>query len=251
MPQSCVSKTAITTPYDNSSLGKKEQIALMFNRIAKTYDFLNHFLSFGIDIVWRKKAIQLIQKEQYNNPYILDIATGTADLAMEALALNPAKITGIDISEKMLEIASRKIKQKELDNRINLLLASAENLPFSNNTFDIITVGFGIRNTENLEKSLSEMYRVLKENGLAVILEFSHPPMYVVRIFYNIYFNFILPFIGKIISRDYKAYSYLTQSVKAFPEGESFINIYKKSGFKNIRHIPLTFGIASLYIGKK
>jgi demethylmenaquinone methyltransferase / 2-methoxy-6-polyprenyl-1,4-benzoquinol methylase len=237
------------TPYKNQSAGKKEQVATMFNNIAHRYDFLNHALSLGIDILWRKKAIRLLKKD--NPKRILDIATGTGDFAIEALSLNPEKVVGLDISEGMLEVGRKKLKNKNLQGKIELITGDSEAIPFENNSFDAITVGFGVRNFENLEKGLMEMSRVLSTNGKAVIIEVSQPKKFPVKQVYNLYFSYILPLIGKIISKDNAAYTYLPESVKAFPDGEDFLKIFRKCGFTEVKYHPLMFGIASLYIGKK
>lgn len=236
-------------PYKEQSGGKKEQVATMFNNISKKYDFLNHFLSLGIDIIWRKKSIKLLKELQPK--VILDIATGTGDFAIEALSLKPTKIIGIDISEGMLAVGKEKIKNKGLDHIITLQLGDSENLIFDDNYFDAYTVGFGVRNFENLEKGLAEMLRVLKPNGRAVILEFSKPKKFPVKQLYHFYFNRILPSIGNLISKDNAAYTYLPESVNAFPEGEEFIKILNKLGYKNVKAIPLLFGISSIYTATK
>lgn len=230
-------------------MAKKEQVEIMFNSIAHRYDFLNHFLSLGIDILWRKKAIRLLKKE--HPKIILDIATGTADFAVEALALNPEKVIGVDISEKMLAVGKEKIQKKNLANRIELQMGDSEKLLFQDNTFDAITVGFGVRNFENLEKGLSDMHRVLKNNGTAVVLEFSKPQKFPVKQLYHFYFFYILPLIGRIISKHHVAYTYLPESVNAFPDGKDFLVIFERVGFKQVQWFPLTLGIASIYIGKK
>ncbi len=236
-------------PYKEQKGGKKEQVATMFNNISKKYDFLNHFLSLGIDILWRKKAIKLLKPHQPK--VILDIATGTGDFALEALSLNPTKIIGIDISEGMLAVGKNKIKEKGVDDIIDLQLGDSESLPFDNDYFDAYTVGFGVRNFENLEKGLSEMLRVLKPNGKAVILEFSKPKKFPIKQLYNFYFNNILPGIGKLVSKDNAAYTYLPESVNAFPEGNEFVQILTKLGYKEIKNMPLMFGIASIYYATK
>jgi demethylmenaquinone methyltransferase/2-methoxy-6-polyprenyl-1,4-benzoquinol methylase len=237
------------TPYQNKSTGKKEQVAEMFNNIAHKYDFLNHFLSLGIDILWRKKAVKQIEKDQPK--HILDIATGTGDFAIECLKLNPTKITGVDISEGMLDMGRIKMKERNYDKVITLEYGDSENLPFESNSFDAITVGFGVRNFENLEKGLSEMRRVLKENGNAVVLEFSQPETFPIKQIYNFYFKKILPFVGNKLSKDSAAYTYLPASVDAFPYGEKFMDILQKVGFKKVKTISLFFGIASIYHVKK
>jgi demethylmenaquinone methyltransferase/2-methoxy-6-polyprenyl-1,4-benzoquinol methylase len=236
-------------PYKEQTTGKKEQVATMFNNISKKYDFLNHFLSLGIDILWRKKAIKLLKP--YQPKVMLDIATGTGDFALEALALNPEKVIGIDISEGMLAVGKEKMKQRKVDNIITLQLGDSENLPFENDYFDAYTAGFGVRNFENLEKGLAEMLRVLKPNGKAVILEFSKPKKFPIKQLYNFYFNNILPGIGKLVSKDNAAYTYLPESVNAFPEGDDFLVILNQLGYKNAKAIPLMFGIASIYTASK
>lgn len=236
-------------PYKEKDGSKKEQVATMFNNISKKYDFLNHFLSLGIDIIWRKKAIRMLKNKEPK--VILDIATGTGDFAIAAMKLNPNQVTGIDISEGMLSVGKEKIKEKKLDKVIELKLGDSENLNFADNTFDAYTVGFGVRNFENLEKGLSEMLRVLKPNGTAIILEFSKPKKFPIKQLYNFYFNKVLPGIGKLVSKDNAAYTYLPESVDAFPDGEDFTNILKKLGYKNPKATPLMFGIASIYKANK
>jgi len=232
-------------PYKENTESKKDQVAKMFNNISKKYDFLNHFLSFGIDIIWRKKAIKLLQENQPKE--ILDVATGTGDFAIAALKLNPKKVIGIDISEGMLAVGREKIKQKGLENRIELKFGDSENLDFEDNTFDAYTVGFGVRNFENLEKGLTDMLRVLKPNGTAIILECSKPKSLLIKF----YFNKVLPAIGKLVSKDANAYSYLPESVNAFPDGEKFKKILTNIGYKNVTSITLMFGIASIYKASK
>ena len=234
-------------PYNNTK-EKKTQIINMFNNISETYDLLNLMLSFRMDYIWRKKSIRHIK----NNPQkILDIATGTADFAIMATKYTKAKIIGIDISNKMLKIGNKKIKKYKLSNRISLELADAEKLPFKSNSFQAITSGFGVRNFESIETGLSEMYRVLDKEGVLVILEPSKPSIFPIKQLYNIYFTYILPLLGKIISKDKNAYRYLTNSVNAFPTKKIFLNKLKEIGFNKCKHIPLTFGIVSLYIAEK
>ena len=234
-------------PY-NSSEDKKKQIINMFDNISETYDLLNLLLSFRMDYIWRKKSIKHIK----NNPTkILDIATGTADFAIMAAKYTKAKIIGIDISKKMLNIGNEKIKKHKLSNRISLELADAEKLPFKNNSFKAITSGFGVRNFENIDKGLSEMYRVLDKEGVLVILEPSKPSIFPIKQFYNIYFTYILPLLGTIISKDKNAYKYLINSVNAFPTKKTFLKKLEELGFKKYQHIPLTFEIVSLYIAEK
>ncbi|MFC6997650.1 bifunctional demethylmenaquinone methyltransferase/2-methoxy-6-polyprenyl-1,4-benzoquinol methylase UbiE [Rufibacter roseus] len=236
-------------PYKDQETGKKTQVAQMFNSIAKRYDFLNHFLSAGIDIIWRKKAVKLL--EQTKPQLLLDIATGTGDFALEAMRLKPRQIIGLDISEGMLAVGREKIKKRGLENVIELQLGDSENIQFPDNHFDAITVAFGVRNFENLEKGLSEMYRVLKPGGKAVILEFSKPQKFPMKQTYNFYFKHILPVFGKLISKDNAAYTYLPESVQAFPDGKDFLTILNKIGFKTTEWHSLTFGISSIYTGKK
>ncbi len=221
----------------------------MFNNIAGKYDFLNHFLSAGIDILWRKKAVSLLQSEKPK--LLLDIATGTADFAIEALRLNPDKIIGVDISEGMLAVGREKLAKRGLASKIELKYGDSENLPFPDNTFDAITVAFGVRNFENLPKGLSEMNRVLKPGGTAVVLEFSKPRSFPMKQLYQFYFKNILPVVGKIVSKDNAAYTYLPESVQAFPDGQEFISIFEEVGFKSTKWHSLTFGISAIYTGKK
>lgn len=229
---------------------KKGQVSTMFNRIAPYYDFLNRFLSLGVDTIWRKKAIDELRNEQPK--FILDVATGTADVALETVKrLQPEKIIGIDISTEMLEIGRKKIKKRGLDTVIELLEGDSENLPFADNTFDAITVAFGVRNFENLEKGLTEMRRVLKEDGKLVVLEFSKPSIFPIKQMFNLYFKYILPTIGRLTSKDPRAYSYLYESVQAFPDGKDFVNILAKTGYKSNQCKPLTLGICSIYSGQK
>jgi len=228
---------------------KKQQVRSMFNSVAHRYDFLNHFLSAGIDYRWRRKAIKILAKS--NPKTILDVATGTGDLAIAALKLNPKKVIGVDIAEDMVDIGKKKVKEKKLEKIIHLQVGDSEDLQFNDNTFDAAIVAFGVRNFENLEKGLSEMYRVLNNNGMVMILEFSKPYATPVRQFYQFYFKNILPFLGRIISGDNSAYTYLPKSVEEFPMGNEFLRILKKVGYTDTQHIPLTFGIASIYTGKK
>ena len=236
-------------PYKEKEAGKKEQVAEMFDNISHRYDFLNHFLSLGIDIRWRKKAIKQLKSDQPKK--ILDIATGTGDFAIEALALNPEKVIGVDISSGMLEIGKQKMKKKGLDDKIELQMGDSEKLLFDDNNFDAVIVSFGVRNFENLEKGLSDMYRVLKPGGKTVIVEFSRPTAFPMKQLYSFYFKYILPIIGKVVSKDQAAYTYLPESVEAFPDGQRFLNILEKVGFKQTECKPLTFGISSIYIGQK
>ena len=235
------------TPY-NSTETKKKQVTKMFDNIAGSYDFLNHTLSLGMDNIWRKIAIKKLSK---NTATILDIATGTGDFAISAAKYTNARITGIDISQGMLDIGIKKISKKGLTDRIQLQLADSEDLPFQENSFDGITAGFGVRNFENLNKGLSEIYRTIKPGGVVVILEPSEPNYFPLKQLYNLYFHHILPLIGGIISKDKNAYSYLPDSVSAFPSGNDFLTELVKVGFKENKHIPLSFGIVSLYVAIK
>ncbi len=233
------------TPY-NTTESKKEQVATMFNNVAGTYDFLNHFFSLGIDKLWRRKLVKLIGISKPK--LILDVATGTADLAIAEAALKPDKIIGIDISEKMLAVGKEKIKNYPM---IELQLADSENLPFNEATFDIVSASFGVRNFENVTVGLSEMKRVLKPNGKVFILEFSKPKNWFIQKIYYFYFCNVLPFVGKLISKDARAYTYLPESVKIFPDGKKFVELLQYVGFKNIECKPLTFGISTIYIATK
>lgn len=225
------------------------QVQQMFNNISKSYDLLNHVLSFGIDILWRKKAIRLLKKE--NPQSILDVATGTADFAIESMKLKPKEVIGVDIADSMLDIGRKKIKKLNLQDIITLSHADSENLPFDNNKFDAAIVSFGVRNFENLEKGLAEMQRVIKKEGVLVVLEFSKPRKFPMKQLYSFYFKYILPLIGKIVSKDNAAYTYLPESVHAFPDGQAFLDILDKLGFKETKWIPLTFGISSIYWARK
>ncbi|MFK7951822.1 MAG: bifunctional demethylmenaquinone methyltransferase/2-methoxy-6-polyprenyl-1,4-benzoquinol methylase UbiE [Ekhidna sp.] len=236
-------------PYKDKSEAKKKQVADMFDSISGKYDFLNHFLSLGIDIRWRKKAIKYLQKDQPKQ--ILDIATGTGDFAIESLKLNPNKVIGVDISEGMLNVGREKMIKKGLSEIIDMQSGDSENLHFEDNNFDAVIVAFGVRNFENLEKGLSEMNRVLKPGGKAVILEFSKPTAFPFKQLYNFYFKWVLPKIGKIVSKDNAAYTYLPESVNEFPFGNQFLDILQKTGFKNTTCKPLTLGISSIYTGEK
>jgi demethylmenaquinone methyltransferase/2-methoxy-6-polyprenyl-1,4-benzoquinol methylase len=238
------------TPYQNPEATKKKQVADMFNNISKTYDFLNHFLSLGIDIIWRKKAINELKKD--NPQYILDVATGTGDFAFEALSiLKPKKIIGVDISQGMLDIAQQKITKRHAGDKFEVKLGDSEKLPFEANEFDAVTVAYGVRNFEDLEAGLADIQRVLKPGGKAVVLEFSKPKAFPVKQLYNFYFSYITPGVGKLFSKDARAYSYLPESVAAFPDGERFIALMQKAGLKNTKSRPLAFGICSIYTGVK
>ncbi|MGB0879867.1 MAG: bifunctional demethylmenaquinone methyltransferase/2-methoxy-6-polyprenyl-1,4-benzoquinol methylase UbiE [Polaribacter sp.] len=239
----------IITPYKDSELGKKEQIAKMFDTISENYDGLNRVISLGIDVQWRKKVVQIVGK---NNPkQILDIATGTGDLAMMMAELNPDKIIGLDISAGMLAVGKQKIAKANLSDNIEMLVGDSEKMPFDDATFDAITVSFGVRNFANLDKGIQEIARVLKPTGVLVILETSNPTKFPYKQGYKLYTNFILPAIGKIFSKDKVAYSYLSESANSFPFGKTFNNILQKNGFTHTEHKPVTFGVATIYIAKK
>ena len=239
----------VIKPYKDSDLGKKEQVATMFNNISKDYDGLNRVISFGIDVSWRKKVVKIVSK---NNPkQILDIATGTGDLALMMSQLNPTKITGLDISEGMLEVGRKKIAKANLSKQIEMVVGDSENMPFEDNTFDAITVSFGVRNFANLDKGLIEIRRVLKPNGTFVILETSNPTKFPFKQGYKFYTSFILPVIGKIFSKDKVAYSYLSESANSFPFGKALDNILQKNGFINTEYKPVTFGVATIYSATK
>lgn len=236
-------------PYKNSDLGKKEQVTKMFDTISKDYDGLNRVISFGIDVKWRKKVVNLVKDVKPKN--ILDIATGTGDLAINLVKTDADKIIGLDISSGMLEIGKQKILKKSLEDKIELVLADSENMPFEDNTFDAITVAFGVRNFENLEKGLSEILRVLKPNGIFVILETSVPTKSPFKQGYNLYTKHILPLIGKLFSKDRSAYKYLCESASVFPYGEALNNILRNIGFINVEDFPQTFGVATIYTSSK
>lgn len=235
-------------PYKTGE-SKKEQVAQMFNNIAHKYDFLNHFLSVGIDKIWRRKAINELRP--YRPGKILDIATGTGDLALAALRLKPSEIVGIDISEEMLNIGQIKVRKLKRDHIIRFEKGDSEQINFAENTFDAAMVAFGVRNFENLQKGINEIYRVLAPGGMLVVLEFSKPKNKLVKFFYNFYSFKVIPLFGKLFSKDNRAYTYLPESVDAFPDGADFLNYMTNSGFVKLKHRPLTFGIASIYSGTK
>ncbi|WP_018613574.1 bifunctional demethylmenaquinone methyltransferase/2-methoxy-6-polyprenyl-1,4-benzoquinol methylase UbiE [Segetibacter koreensis] len=237
-------------PFKDSGLSKKEQVATMFDKIAFRYDFLNRFLSAGIDVSWRKKAIKQLKALQPK--YLLDVATGTGDIAILAeKMLHPVKITGIDISEGMLEIGRKKLEKLGLQNKIELVQGDSESINFDDNSFDAITVAFGVRNFQNLEKGLTEMRRVLKPGGKLVVLEFSRPKNFFFKSLYNLYMNTITPRVGKLFAKNKDAYQYLNDSVQRFPEGTDFIAILNKAGYTSPNYETLTFGICSLYSATK
>jgi len=236
-------------PNKNSEQSKKDQVEEMFNNISPKYDLLNHMLSANIDRLWRRKAINLLK--QWQPELILDVATGTADFAIAATVIKGAKIVGIDISEGMLEVGRRKVEKKNLAEIIKLIKADSENLPFENDKFDAAIVGFGVRNFETLETGLSEIKRVLKPGGVFYILEFSKPVKSPYKQFYQFYFTRILPFIGRMVSKDSTAYTYLPESVNEFPDGDKFLAILAEVGFVENKCFPQTFGIASIYEAHK
>ena len=232
-------------PYSQEG-GKKEQVADMFNNISGTYDLLNRFMTLGIDTIWRKKAIRALRP--LKPQYILDVATGTGDFALESLhILNPKKIIGVDISEGMLRVARDKIEKKGLQDRIEVQLGDSENLPFDNEVFDAVTVAFGVRNFEDLEKGLRDIRRVTRPGGKAIILELSNPSAFPIKQLFNFYFNKITPAMGRLISKDNRAYRYLPESVAKFPDGSRFAEITKRVGFTDCRVRPQTFGFCTIY----
>jgi demethylmenaquinone methyltransferase/2-methoxy-6-polyprenyl-1,4-benzoquinol methylase len=236
-------------PYKNSELDKKEQVTKMFDTISEEYDGLNRVISFGIDIKWRNKVVKLVADTNPKN--ILDIATGTGDLAISLAETSAKEIIGLDISDGMLEVGRKKIKTKSLDGVINMVIGDSEDLPFEDNTFDAITVAFGVRNFMNLKKGLAEILRVLKPNGIFVILETSVPTKTPFKQGYKLYSKFILPTIGRVFSKDQSAYKYLSESASVFPFGEELNNILREIGFINVEDKPQTFGVATIYTATK
>ncbi len=232
-------------PYKESELGKKEQVTQMFDNVSSNYDFLNRVLTFGIDVTWRKKVVKFVTDQ--NAKIVLDIATGTGDLAIMLAQANIDKVTGLDISSGMLEVGKKKVAQLNLENKIEMILGDSEKLPFKDHAFDAITVGFGVRNFEDLEKGLSEIYRVLKPKGTFVVLETSQPTKFPIKQGFTFYSKYIIPTVGKMFSKDKNAYSYLPESAAAFPYGEKFNNILLKIGFKSSKVYPQTFGAATIY----
>ena len=237
------------TPYESSDLNKKKQVEQMFDNISPKYDLLNRVLSMGIDIQWRKDVIKMVKAS--NPQTILDIATGTGDLAIMMGKNTNAKITGLDLSNGMLEVGRKKVKEAGLENRIEMVQGDSENLPFPDNTFDSATVSFGVRNFENLEKGLTDILRTLKPGGQLIILETSVPTQFPFKQGYYVYTNFIMPTIGKLFSKDKKAYQYLSTSAQNFPFGEVLNNILRKIGFIDVKHLPQTFGVATIYQASK
>jgi len=236
-------------PYKDSNQSKKIQVTKMFDTISKEYDGLNRVISFGIDVKWRNRVVKLVADKKPEN--ILDIATGTGDLAISLTSTGAKEIIGLDISDGMLEVGRNKISTKKLDHIISMVIGDSEDLPFRDNTFDAITVAFGVRNFENLEKGLSEILRVLKPNGIFVILETSVPTNPIYKAGYKIHTKFILPVIGKLFSQDKVAYNYLSESASVFPYGEALNNILRKIGFINVKDMPQTMGVATIYTASK
>jgi len=232
-------------PYKESELGKKEQVTQMFDNVSSNYDFLNRILTFGIDVSWRKKVVKFVTDQ--NAKTVLDIATGTGDLAIMLAQAKIDKVTGLDISEGMLAVGKKKVAQLNLENKIEMVLGDSEKLPFQDHAFDAITVGFGVRNFEDLEKGLSEIYRVLKPKGSFVVLETSQPTKFPIKQGFTFYSKYIIPTVGKMFSKDKNAYSYLPESAAVFPYGEVFNNILLKIGFKSSKVYPQTFGAATIY----
>ena len=241
--------TKKVTPYQDSELGKKEQVTQMFDKISGNYDGLNRVISFGIDIKWRKRVVAILKKKKPD--MLLDIATGTGDLAINLVDTGAKKIIGLDISPGMLEVGKQKVLDKKLAKTIEMIVGDSENLPFEDNTFDAVTVAFGVRNFETLEKGLSEIRRVLKPKGTFVVLETSVPTKTPYKQGYGLYTKYILPKIGRIFSKDDSAYAYLSKSASVFPHGQEFNNILRKIGFIDVVNKPQTFGVASIYIATK
>jgi demethylmenaquinone methyltransferase/2-methoxy-6-polyprenyl-1,4-benzoquinol methylase len=237
------------TPYKDSGHQKKQQVEQMFDNIAPKYDFLNHFLSLGIDKLWRKKAIRILSG--YKSDQLLDVATGTGDFAIAASKLKPAKIVGFDLSEQMLNVGKSKVKRMGLEHLIEFRKGDSEAMPFSDGQFDAITVAFGVRNFENLENGLKEFQRVLKPEGVVIILEFSKPKYFPMKQIYLFYFFWILPLVGRMVSKDSSAYSYLPESVMAFPDDQKFLSVLNDVGFSRANQKRLSFGIATIYIAQK
>ncbi len=236
-------------PYKDSDLGKKAQVTQMFDTISKNYDGLNRVISFGIDVKWRKKVVNLVKGCNPEN--VLDIATGTGDLAINLVKTGASKIIGLDISPGMLAVGKDKIRANNLDETIDMVIGDSENLPFEDDSFDAITVAFGVRNFENLEKGLSEIYRVLKPKGMFVVLETSVPTKFPFKQGYFVYSKYILPTIGKLFSKDKIAYNYLSESAAVFPFGADFNNILRKTGFIDVENKPQTFGVSTIYVASK
>ncbi|MFM7663858.1 MAG: bifunctional demethylmenaquinone methyltransferase/2-methoxy-6-polyprenyl-1,4-benzoquinol methylase UbiE [Bacteroidota bacterium] len=238
----------VVKPY-NTEQSKKEEVTSMFDNIAHRYDFMNHFLSLGIDRIWRRKAVHSLKAIEPN--VILDIATGTGDFAIALLKLKPKKIIGLDISKGMLEVGKKKMQDRKIDHIIDMQHGDSENLPFEDGTFDAVTVAFGVRNFENLKQGLSEMLRVTRTDGKIIILEFSKPKKFPIKQSFAIYSKYVIPFFGKNIAKDEKAYAYLPESVSVFPEGKEFTDILSELGYKSVKAQTVSGGIATLYSGTK
>jgi demethylmenaquinone methyltransferase/2-methoxy-6-polyprenyl-1,4-benzoquinol methylase len=236
-------------PYQNQNSSKKKQVEKMFDSISFEYDKLNRLISAGNDVKWRKHIYKIAN--QLNPVDVLDIATGTADIAMELSKIKGSKITGLDISEKMLNVGREKIVDRSLQDKITLVSGDAENLNFSKNTFDLISIGFGVRNFQNLKKGLSESFRVLRDGGTLIVLETSVPQNTFIKFFYLLFSRTFIPLIGSLFSKDKKAYKYLQKSAEEFPSGENFSQILKSCGFKDVEIMPLMLGASSIYIAKK
>ena len=236
-------------PYQNLNSSKKKQVEKMFDSISFEYDKLNRLISAGNDVKWRKTIYKIA--ERLNPIDILDIATGTADIALELSKIEGSKITGLDISEKMLDVGRQKVTERNLENKVSLVSGDAENLNFSKSTFDLISIGFGVRNFQNLEKGLLESFRVLREGGTLIILETSVPQNRLVKLFYLLFSRTFIPLVGSLFSKDKKAYKYLQKSAEEFPSGENFSQILKSCGFKNVQIMPLMLGASSIYVAKK
>ena len=247
--------TPYTQPEEES---KKAQVARMFDNIAHSYDFLNHFFSLGIDVLWRKKAMRMLKTHMSSQPstdevHLMDMATGTADFALEAMrsGIPNLRVTGVDISPGMLAIGRKKVERKGWTDRVQLIEGDSAELPFEDGTFDAYTVAFGVRNFEKLEAGLTEMHRTLKPGGMGVVLEFSKPTLFPLKQIFHFYFHTLMPGVGKLVSKDAAAYSYLPESVEAFPEGNEFMQIMQKCGYSQCQMHRLTGGIASIYTGIK
>jgi demethylmenaquinone methyltransferase/2-methoxy-6-polyprenyl-1,4-benzoquinol methylase len=233
------------SPYQDTEKNKKQQVEQMFDHIAPKYDFLNHFLSMGIDRLWRKKAVSMLAA--HHPERVLDVASGTGDFAIETAKISPSEIIGFDLSGQMIRVGAEKVKRLGLDRLIRFEKGDSEQMPFPPGSFDAITVAFGVRNFENLEKGLQEFYRVLRPGGVAMILEFSRPRAFPFKQLYMFYFRHILPFIGGMVSKDSSAYTYLPESVMAFPDDQDFLDILARIGFSRSRQRRLTMGIATIY----
>ncbi len=236
-------------PYNKANASKKEEVEEMFDNISGRYDFLNHFLSLGIDKLWRKKAIKILKP--FKPKVLMDMATGTGDFAIEALKLNPERIVGVDLSNGMLEVGRKKMVKRKVNHIIEMVQGDSENLSFEDNTFDAYTVGFGVRNFQNLDAGLTEMLRVLKPNGVGLILEFSKPKKFPVKQYFKFHSKYIIPTFGRMISKDKAAYTYLPESVEAFPEGKAFVDIMTSVGYKDVNAKIVGGGIATIYYGIK